>query len=144
MHRRRACALLLRFMLFMSGAAAKKGKAKPMHSIVIKKRGRNATLPQLIKPHVLGSNDAWKNAKKLCDGATRLQERPILVFVHVFKSAGTCVEINQCDGCTKSFLGDDAAVLALSSGEEPASPRHRAGVASMAWRTTRRFSTNAP
>ena len=60
-----------------------------------------------------------------------------------------CVEINQCDGCArqffaKSFLGDDAAVLALSSGEEPASPRHRAGVASMAWRTTRRFSTNAP
>ena len=48
-----------------------------------------------------------------------------------------CVEINQCVGCTrqfftKSFLGDDAAVLARSSGEEPASPRHRAGVASMA------------
>jgi len=38
---------------------------------------------------------------------------------------------------TKSFPGDDAAVLARSSGEEPASPRHRAGVASMAWRTTR-------
>ena len=34
-------------------------------------------------------------------------------------------------------------ILALSSGEDPASPRHRAGVASMAWRT-RRFSTNAP
>ncbi len=53
-----------------------------------------------------------------------------------------CVEINQCVGCTrqfftKSFLGDDAAVLARSSGEEPASPRHRAGVALMAWRTTR-------
>ena len=53
----------------------------------------------------------------------------------------TCVEINQCAGCTrqfftKSFLGDDAAVLVRSSGEEPASPRHRAGVASMAWRTT--------
>jgi len=52
------------------------------------------------------------------------------------------VEMNQCVGCTrqfltKSFLGDDAAVLARSSGEEPASPRHRAGVASMAWRTTR-------
>ena len=45
---------------------------------------------------------------------------------------------------TKSFLGDDAAVLARSSGEEPASPRHRAGVVSMAWRTTRRVSTNAP
>ena len=60
-----------------------------------------------------------------------------------------CVEINQCVGCTrqfftKSFLGDDAAVMARSSGEEPASPRHRAGVASMAWRTTRCFSTNAP
>ena len=53
-----------------------------------------------------------------------------------------CVEINQCVGCTrqfftKSFIGDDAAVLARSSGEEPASPRHRAGVASLAWRTTR-------
>ena len=53
-----------------------------------------------------------------------------------------CVEINQCVGrtrqlFTKSFLGDDAAVLAPSSGKEPASPRHRAGVASMAWRTTR-------
>ena len=55
-----------------------------------------------------------------------------------------CVEINQCVGTvgytrqffTKSFLGDDAADLARSSGEEPASPRHRAGVASLAWRTT--------
>ena len=47
------------------------------------------------------------------------------------------VEINQ-------FLGDDAAVLARSSGGEPASPRHQAGLASMAWRMTRRFSTNAP
>ena len=45
---------------------------------------------------------------------------------------------------TKSYLGEDAADLARSSGEEPASPRHRAGVASMAWRTTRRSSTNAP
>jgi DNA repair exonuclease SbcCD ATPase subunit len=59
------------------------------------------------------------------------------------------VEINQCVGCTrqsftKSFIGDGAAVLARSSGEEPASPRHRAGGASMAWRTTRRVSTNAP
>ena len=59
------------------------------------------------------------------------------------------VEIKQCVGCTrqffpKSFLGDDAAVLARSSGEEPASPRHRAGMASMAWRMTLRFSTNAP
>ena len=51
--------------------------------------------------------------------------------------ADACVEMNQCVGCY-------AAVLARSSGEEPASPRHRAGVASMAWRSTRRFRTNAP
>ena len=38
---------------------------------------------------------------------------------------------------TKSLLGDDAAVLAPSSDEEPTPPRHRAGAASMAWRTTR-------
>ena len=53
---------------------------------------------------------------------------------------GTCVEINQCVGC----YGDDAAVMTPLSGEEPASPRHRAGVASMAWRTTRRICTDAP
>ena len=40
-----------------------------------------------------------------------------------------CVEINQCVG---------------SCGEEPTSPRRRAGVASMAWRSTRRSRTNAP
>ena len=59
-----------------------------------------------------------------------------------FWKVSTCVEINKCVGCTrqlftKSFPGDDAAVLAPSSGEEPASPSHRAGAASMAWRTTR-------
>ena len=44
-------------------------------------------------------------------------------------TAPNCVEINQCVGCTrqfntKSFLGNDAADLARSSGEETASPRH--------------------
>ena len=57
---------------------------------------------------------------------------------------GACAEINQWCIFTKSYLGDDAAVLAPSSGKEPASPRHRAGVASMAWRSTPRFRTNAP
>ena len=47
------------------------------------------------------------------------------------RAVDACVEINQ------SFFGDDAADLAPSSGEEPASPRHRAGIASMAGRTTR-------
>ena len=39
---------------------------------------------------------------------------------------------------------DDAAVLIRSSGEEPAPPRRRAGVASMAWRSTRRVSATTP
>ena len=51
----------------------------------------------------------------------------------ILPSAESCVEINQCVGC----IGDGAADLGRSSGEEPASPRHRAGVASMVWRTTR-------
>ena len=55
----------------------------------------------------------------------------------VYEWVALCVEINQCVGCTrqfftKSFFGDDVAVLARSSGEELASPRHRGGVASMA------------
>ena len=59
-----------------------------------------------------------------------------------FALVGACVEINQCVGCTRQFFtesvpGDDVAALVPSTGEEPASPRHRAGVASMAWRTTR-------
>ena len=52
-----------------------------------------------------------------------------------------CVEINQCVGCT--FLGDDAAVPAPSGGEEPAPSRYRAGAASMASRSMRRFSMDA-
>ena len=63
--------------------------------------------------------------------------------------AMSCAQINQCVGrtrqfFTKSFLADDAAALPPSSGEAPVPPRYPAGVASMAWRTTRRFSTNAP
>ena len=59
-----------------------------------------------------------------------------------------CVEINQCVGCSrkffiKSFLGDDAAVPAPSSGEGPTSLRHRAGVASMACRATDDAATAA-
>ena len=38
-----------------------------------------------------------------------------------------------------AFLGDDAAVPAPSGGEESAPPRCGAGVASMAWRSTRIF-----
>ena len=73
----------------------------------------------------------------------------VLVREEHRQSINTCVEINQCVGrtrqfFTKSFLGDGVAALDPSIGEEPALPRHRAGGASMAWRTTRRFSTNVP
>ena len=37
----------------------------------------------------------------------------------------------------RRVLGDDAAILARSSGEDSALPHHRAGIVSMAWRTTR-------
>ena len=64
------------------------------------------------------------------------------------RAVAACVESNQCVGCTrqfftKSFLGDDAAVRAWSSGEKRAPPCYRAGIASMAWRSTRPLSTNA-
>ena len=78
------------------------------------------------------------------DQETRTGTTALFVACHAgdAKLVHNCVEINQCVGCTrqfftKSFLGDDAAVPAPSSGDEPAPPRHRAGVASMAWRTTR-------
>jgi hypothetical protein len=56
-----------------------------------------------------------------------------------------CVEINRCVGCarqffTKSYLGDDAAVLARSSGEEPASPRTRRKFDFHTGSTTRRWA----
>ena len=52
-----------------------------------------------------------------------------------FLRARGCVEINQCV--------DDAAVPAPSGGEEPAPSRYRASAASMASRSTRRFSMDA-
>ena len=45
----------------------------------------------------------------------------------VLHAVSSCVEINQC-------VGHDVAALVPLSGDEPASPHHRAGVASMAWR----------
>ena len=72
-----------------------------------------------------------------------IEETPLAFFTVTLGSGlvgaavVACVEIKQCAGhtrqfFTKSILGDDAALLARSSGEEPASPRHRAGIASMA------------
>ena len=90
-----------------------------------------------MRPCGCGEAAGLDLARACCKGAR------VCVAGAVKVAAGVviCVEINQCGGCTrqytKSFLGNDAAVLARSSGEEPASPRHRAGIASMAWRTTR-------
>ena len=75
------------------------------------------------------------DAARLC-GLALLRTLSDAVGLDNVKQVHNCVEINQCVG--------DAAVLAPSSGEELASRRHRAGVASMAWRTTRWFSTSAP
>ena len=73
-------------------------------------------------------------AGKLCELGLSLKGKvPDAAWACVGVTA--CVETNQCVGCT---------ALAPSSGEEPTSPRHRAGVASMAWRSTRRLRTNLP
>ena len=115
--------------------------------------------------NVLPENESRKDARtldKLIDGKNEGEEKhswlaPFTetnaIFVcfdaavaisrlTLWNYANTCVEINQCVRCTrqsftKSFLSDGAAVLARSSGEEPATPRYRAGVASMAWRRKR-------
>ena len=76
------------------------------------------------------------DAARLC-GLALLRTLSDAVGLDNVKQVHNCVEINQCVGCTrqfftKSFLGDDEAVVVPSSSDEPASPRHRAGVASMA------------
>ena len=80
-----------------------------------------------MRPCGCGEAAGLDLARACCKGAR------VCVAGAVKVAAGVviCVEINQCGGCTrqytKSFLGNDAAVLAQSGGEEPASPRHRAG-----------------
>ena len=97
----------------------------------------------VIVAPLLAAKREWCKTSR--EAATTLK----VIDAYFAEEARGCVEINQCVGrtrqfFTKSFLGDGAAVLARSRGEEPASPRHRAGVASMAWRTMQRFGTNAP
>ena len=50
-----------------------------------------------LAPHnnAVPATEAWTAAQKICDLGVPNEERPMLVFVHIFKSAGTCVEINQ-------------------------------------------------
>ena len=87
---------------------------------------------------VLNAPDTTKTAFELQDIGFRYPRGETLAPL----ADRICVENNQCVGCTRQFftkscLGDDVAALVPSSGEEPTSPRHRAGVASMAWRSTR-------
>ena len=84
--------------------------------------------------------------KTACEGSGCRREQGFIWYSYAScpscKCVAVCVEINQCVGFfTKSSRCDDAAVLAPSSGEEPASPRHRAGVAS--WRGGRRDKERA-
>ena len=105
------------------------------------RRAATSTMPPTRRRSLVKLHDALKrfSAERgtAVHGGARGFTRDVLETV-VARNGGDaehaaliCVEINQCVGCT---LGDDAAVLAPSSGEEPASPRHRAGVASMGWR----------
>lgn len=63
-------------LLLCIGAAAKQKR------IVV-----NQTHARPIAPNVLSYTDAWRLAPGVCDG--RVSQRPMLVFVHIFKSAGT-------------------------------------------------------
>ena len=76
-----------------------------------------ATVEQLKAPGLAKNHN--EEGPLVASRATLIVVPPALVSQWV----NDCVEINQCVGC--------------SSGEGPASPRHRAGIASMAWRTTR-------
>ena len=115
---------------------SRSGRVTPLPDLDVVELGRQGLLSGSITSPRVSRRQA--TLLRSPDGALRVVSQganPTAVVT-------SCVEINQCVGCTrqfftKSFLGNDAAVMARSSGEEPASPRHRAGVASMAWRTTR-------
>jgi len=91
--------------------------------------------------------------KDVVQGPTTVSVPSTWPAYHLCRPCGAAMPCEACmtpggPACGLELCGNqpvrDAAVLAPWSGEEPASPRHRAGVASMAWGTTRRFSTNAP
>ena len=80
-----------------------------------------------------GSNDAENpltQAANSVAGAARTASISArrAVGMQVPVEVQTCVEIDQCVGCTRQFF---------TKLRNPASLHHRAGVASMAWRTTR-------
>jgi len=93
------------------------------------KRARQLCGPR-IKSANLWLGDGRVQSAVHWDGHDNL----LLQLEAVWKSTGAS---GAPDNFHEVILGDDAAVLAPSSGEEPTPPRHRAGVAATAWRSTR-------
>ena len=123
-----------------TACAARATGAVSIHEAIRRKdlRAVKACIESGRDVNVKGPDGNYPLASAAHDGLTDIVDTLLVAGAEV----NNCVEINQCVGgtrqfFTKSFLGDDAAVLARSSSEEPASPRHRARVASMAWRSTR-------
>jgi hypothetical protein len=116
------------------------GSPEEMLEGIVKKLAADA--PQKPALEDDGSQDARRAATRVLELAAEDAWEEILSLGAPGKTLTAVWKLTYVSGA-QSFLGDGAAVLAPSSGEEPTSLRHRAGVASMAWRSTRRF-TNAP
>ena len=98
--------------------------------------GRNSDSGNYAAPASFDGDDVFRERRDLTtlfDAIADLRTKKTAAEVEVMRyvnwvSSG--VDINQWVGS----IGDGAAALAPSSSEEPAPPRYRAGVASMAWR----------
>ena len=107
----------------------------------------NPDQPDIVQKFVKQRDDWWAADSPFPGAPVDKKggdEGPIDSLAKIPVPAYLWLSVWKSTSVSGAFLGDGAAVLAPSSGEEPASPRHRAGVASMAWKSTRRFSTNAP
>ena len=107
----------------------------------------NPDQPDIVQKFVKQRDDWWAADSPFPGAPVDKKggdEGPIDSLAKIPVPAYLWLSVWKSTSVSGAFLGDGAAVLAPSSGEERRPPRHRAGVASMAWRTTRRFSTNAP
>ena len=107
----------------------------------------NPDQPDIVQKFVKQRDDWWAADSPFPGAPVDKKggdEGPIDSLAKIPVPAYLWLSVWKSTSVSGAFLGDGAAVLAPSSGEEPASPRHRASVASMAWRATRRFSTKAP
>ena len=107
----------------------------------------NPDQPDIVQKFVKQRDDWWAADSPFPGAPVDKKggdEGPIDSLAKIPVPAYLWLSVWKSTSVSGAFLGDGAAVLAPSSGEELVSPRHRAGVASMAWRTTRRICTNAP